>query len=171
MSRRAALVAGVQAVRGQLERTQSLLEKAREAAESAQSRLRRIRVQDGLTELPSRGRFEAMLQQALKAPRRAGTSVAVYLLDLDRFTAINDAVGRAAGNEILRQAAERLQSALRSEEITTVGPGVASAALGRLSGDEFTVFLTHVAGRPAAAHAALGLLKCWAEPFAVVGHR
>ncbi len=171
VSRRAALVAGVREVQGQLARTQSLLEKAREATEAAQSRLRRVRVKDGLTELASRGRFEAMLQQALKAPRRAGTSVAVYLLDLDRFTAINDAVGRAAGDEILRLSAERLQAALRREEITSVGPGVASAALGRLSGDEFTVFLTHVACRPAATRAARGLQKCWSEPFAVVGQQ
>ena len=66
--------------------------------------------------------------------------------------------------------AARLQTLLRRDEmVTSAGPGMVSAALGRLSGDEFTVLLTHVAGRSAAARAALGLQKCWSQPFTVAG--
>ena len=170
VSRRAAMLASLHTVRDELDRTQSLLEEARGAAAAAQQRLRQIRVQDGLTELASRGSFEAMLEQALKAPHRSGSSVVVYFLDLDRFTAINDAVGRAAGNEILRQVAQRLQSVLQSPDLLRgAGPGMVSAAVSRLSGDEFTVLLTHVTGRPAAARAALRLQDCWSRPFAVTG--
>lgn len=170
VSRRAAMLASLHSVQDELDRTQSLLEEARQAATAAQQRLRQIQVQDGLTELASRRRFETMLEQALKAPSRSGSRVAVYFLDLDRFTALNDAVGREAGNEVLRQVAQRLQSILHGRELLRgAGPGVVSAAVSRLSGDEFTVLLTHVTGRPSAARAALRLQDCWSRPFAVAG--
>jgi diguanylate cyclase (GGDEF)-like protein len=111
---------------------------------------------DPLTELPNRNRFVDELQQALSTTAR-GDSVAVLLMDLDNFKDLNDTLGHAAGDQLLRQLAGHLQQRLGPDE-----------QLARLGGDEFALFLPHC--QPGSAiHAAHRLHTALIEPFAVRG--
>src|SRR5438477_1317609 len=81
---------------------------------------------DELTELPNRTRFRQEVERAIRAP--AGHDTAVVLLDLDRFKQINDTLGHACGDKVLRAVAGRLAT-LEGAEF----------ALARLGGDEFGI--------------------------------
>jgi diguanylate cyclase (GGDEF)-like protein len=85
---------------------------------------RRQALTDELTGLPNRRAFLERLDQQASA----GAPFVLALLDLDRFKQVNDRLGHAAGDELLRQVSRRLASALRPEDM-----------LGRLGGDEFAV--------------------------------
>ena len=89
---------------------------------------------DPLTQLPNRMLMLDRCAQAIAAARRHGGRLALLFLDLDHFKRINDDHGHAAGDEVLRQVAERLRGAVR--DIDTVS---------RHGGDEFLVLLSEVA--------------------------
>ncbi len=108
---------------------------------------------DALTGLPNRVLFLERLQAAL-AGTAAGEHVAVLFCDLDGFKEVNDTLGHAAGDELLRQVADRLRA--------TVRPG---DTVGRLSGDEFAVILPGVTGDDDAAALADRVLGCFDEAF------
>ncbi len=103
---------------------------------------------DPLTGLPNRARFMEHLHEALINADRDNTRVAVLLLDLDRFKAINDHLGHHAGDELLRLVAQRLQRCVR--ETDTVA---------RLGGDEFVVILTRLKSLAAAELIAENILR------------
>lgn len=86
---------------------------------------------DTLTGLPNRMMFYDTLEHEMAAMRRAGKQLAVFFIDLDRFKEINDSLGHAVGDEVLRTAARRLKSMVR--EVDTVA---------RLGGDEFMLLLS-----------------------------
>jgi diguanylate cyclase (GGDEF)-like protein/PAS domain S-box-containing protein len=98
---------------------------------------------DPLTGLPNRAHVLEHLHLELRRARRSGTSVAVVMLDLDGFKAVNDRFGHAAGDTALTWAARRLRSAVRAGDL-----------VGRLGGDEFLVVL---AGLPSTDGAAAGV--------------
>lgn len=93
-----------------------------------QERLRHRALHDALTGLPNRVLFEERLAQLLAASERAGEPCAVLFLDLDGFKAINDRLGHAVGDEVLRVVAERLRATCRAGETVS-----------RLGGDEFVI--------------------------------
>jgi diguanylate cyclase len=108
---------------------------------------------DELTGLPNRAMFFDRVEHALDLHARDSRPVAVLLIDVDEFKAVNDVIGHASGDDLLVRAARRLAGALR--------PG---DTLARLSGDEFAVLL-EAAGDPAIV--ATRLLGALAAPFLV----
>jgi diguanylate cyclase (GGDEF)-like protein/PAS domain S-box-containing protein len=89
---------------------------------------------DSITGLPNRGLFEEHLELALSRARRGHSSVAVLFVDLDRFHLVNESFGRAAGDELLRQAASRLREVARTMDLVA-----------RHGADEFLVLLPDIA--------------------------
>lgn len=123
-----------------------------------ESQIHRLAGQDELSGLPNRRTFDLRLDQELAQIGRSKSALAVLLLDLDRFKAVNDTYGHNAGDELIRQVAGRLTTILR------LGDTVA-----RLGGDEFGIIQTHMA-RPNAS-AALGqrILDALTAPFEIGG--
>ena len=94
---------------------------------------------DALTGLPNRSLFLGRLAQMLDSAERGGGMLSVLLVDLDRFKAINDALGHRAGDRLLTESARRLQAECRATDMVA-----------RLGGDEFIVLLDGI-GDPARA--------------------
>jgi diguanylate cyclase (GGDEF)-like protein len=96
---------------------------------------------DALTGLPNRMYFKDQLARRLAHAQREPHPFALLFIDLDRFKNVNDARGHAAGDEVLRQTAERLRRCVRETDTVT-----------RLGGDEFTIILSQIrsAARPEA---------------------
>jgi diguanylate cyclase (GGDEF)-like protein/PAS domain S-box-containing protein len=90
---------------------------------------------DMLTKLPNRYLFKDRLRRALRRAKREDTSVGLLFLDLDEFKKINDTLGHAAGDEALRDAANRINRTLRDADTAA-----------RLGGDEFAVILPEIEG-------------------------
>jgi diguanylate cyclase (GGDEF)-like protein len=137
---------------GVADQAATALEKARLLAT-----VRHQALHDALTGLPNRVLFLERLEQAIGAVE-AGTHLAVLFCDLDRFKQVNDSLGHAAGDELLRQVAARVRS--------TVRPG---DTVGRLSGDEFAVILPGLTEVEDAARLAGRITDCFAEPFRLDG--
>jgi diguanylate cyclase (GGDEF)-like protein/PAS domain S-box-containing protein len=96
----------------------------------AEEQLRQAAVHDALTGLPNRNSLAARLEHAIMRVNRSGDRLALLFIDLDRFKKVNDTLGHAAGDEVLRQSAARIRASVR--EVDTVA---------RLGGDEFVVLL------------------------------
>jgi diguanylate cyclase (GGDEF)-like protein len=113
---------------------------------------------DALTDLPNRTLFHDRVGQALTSARREHIPVAVMIMDLDRFKEVNDTLGHASGDELLKQAGVRLRAALRESD-----------TVARLGGDEFGVLLPKVVDSAAAVSVARKLRKALEEPFTIHG--
>ncbi len=115
---------------------------------------------DGLTGLPNRMAFMDRVEQAIKRARRnLETGFAVLFIDLDRFKAVNDSLGHAAGDRLLTQVAPRLSRCLRS--VDTVA---------RLGGDEFVILLDEINDVHGAQEVVERLLADLAHPFELDGN-
>jgi diguanylate cyclase (GGDEF)-like protein len=108
---------------------------------------------DILTELPNRALFKERLELAMIQARRSEQTVAVMIVDLDRFKWINDNLGLLAGDEVLRIAALRIKSCLRSGDV-----------LARLAGDEFTILLANANSPATVAEVAGCIQRTMGEP-------
>jgi diguanylate cyclase (GGDEF)-like protein len=110
---------------------------------------------DQLTGLPNRGLLERRFAQALDehAHDRHATALTVAWLDLDNFKRINDSLGHAVGDALLREVANRLRAGLRDED-----------TLSRQSGDDFLILLPGV-GKEQAVHVANELLTALQQPI------
>ena len=127
-------------------------------AESRRELERQSRV-DALTNLPNRRHFDERLDLALKRVQRHGTPIALLCLDLDRFKAINDGYGHAAGDAVLQAFARRLCDCVRETDLVA-----------RLGGDEFTILLEDVP-RGGAEAVARKVIAAMAVPVDAAGQR
>ncbi len=109
---------------------------------------------DSLTGLPNRMLFHQRLEHALTIAERPGRSLEVLFLDLDRFKHINDTLGHAAGDLVLREAASRLQATLRESD-----------TVARLGGDEFVVLVENVDEPHRGGTIAEKILAAFGPPF------
>ena len=142
--------------------------KAADALEEARAQLQHIAFHDPLTGLPNRVSFQERLDDALARCGDNQCATAVMFIDLDNFKLINDSFGHAAGDELLRAVAGRLQRATRHADVVA-----------RQGGDEFLVLLSDIVpsgndddpdyGRKAAAVVARKIRRTLQAPFVVSG--
>ncbi len=109
---------------------------------------------DALTDIPNRVLLLDRLTQAISLARRSDSLVALLFIDFDRFKLVNDLLGHAAGDEILRVIARRLGASLREQD-----------TVGRISGDEFLVVLPNLKRPDEALTVAHKLLTATAQPI------
>ncbi|WP_075791599.1 putative bifunctional diguanylate cyclase/phosphodiesterase [Massilia putida] len=122
----------------------------------AEERLEQLATRDDLTGLPNRAWLNDHLK-AMLAQARSQAATTVMFIDLNRFKEVNDSLGHAAGDVLLQQVGQRLQSCMRPGDVVA-----------RLGGDEFVV-AAHCTGRAAAAGIAQRLLKTLTVPFYIDG--
>ena len=123
-----------------------------------EERLARMAHYDPLTELPNRVLIRQRLAHAINLAQRHHTQVGVVFIDLDNFKTVNDGLGHAAGDSLLKQVAQRLRQRVREED-----------TLGRLAGDEFVLVLEHLRHPQQAAHVATAILETLNQPFTLDG--
>ena len=119
----------------------------------AEEELRFLAHHDPLTGLANRALFNDRLDAALRAAQRHDSSLALLFLDINDFKGINDVHGHAAGDQVLRMIARRLQGCVR--ETDTVA---------RMGGDEFTVLLTDIQSQGDVCEKVAQILAVMAEP-------
>ena len=120
--------------------------------------LQSVAQSDPLTGLANRLLFQDRLRQALARARRAGSSVALLYLDLDRFKEVNDTLGHAAGDLLLKDFAARLRAGVRATD-----------TVARFGGDEFVILLEDVKERGQATRVAEKIVAEARQPLLVEG--
>lgn len=123
-----------------------------------EERLEYLAHHDALTQLPNRVLFELELSKALIRAKRHGDKVGLMFIDLDNFKFINDTLGHAVGDELLRTVAVRLKGCLRECDL-----------VGRQGGDEFTVMLDGINEARDAATVADKFVEVLSTPFVLAG--
>ncbi len=117
---------------------------------------------DLLTGLANRALLQDRLKHALARAEytgEGGTPVALMFLDLDRFKAVNDSLGHAGGDEVLKGVARRIEGCLRGSD-----------TVARLGGDEFAIILEDLSDAQDAVPVAQEILRSLSEPFVLDGH-
>lgn len=110
---------------------------------------------DPLTGLANRSLFTHQVEQGMALCRRQGESMAVLFMDLDGFKAVNDSLGHATGDDLLRSVADRLRHGVRESDVVA-----------RFGGDEFAVLLMHV-DPESAQQCAQKLIAAVSAPYAL----
>jgi diguanylate cyclase (GGDEF)-like protein/PAS domain S-box-containing protein len=135
-----------------------------------QEQLRASLRTDTLTGLPNRSVVLARVQRAIEhATAHPGNGFAVLFMDFDRFKQINDTLGHAAGDELLRLIARRIEETLRPGDAVARVPSQWQTAA-RIGGDEFVVVLERVHDAADARAVAERLREVLAQPFELAGH-
>lgn len=125
----------------------------------AEDAIRRLAYYDALTGLPNRASFTDCLTLAVAQARRKRQALTVMFLDVDSFKLVNDTVGHAMGDELLRVAAKRLTGLMREGD-----------TVARVGGDEFTLLLPDGAGVAEATGIAERILEALRRPWQLDGH-
>lgn len=127
---------------------------------AAHAQIHHMAHHDALTGLPNRTLFHERLKQALLRGEDSGKLTAALCLDLDNFKNINDTLGHAFGDKLLRALGKRLRRELREHD-----------TLARLGGDEFAVVLSGLETCDAARITAQRLIEAICPPFHIEGHQ
>ncbi|WP_338758678.1 EAL domain-containing protein [Massilia sp. METH4] len=125
----------------------------------AEERIHHLAYYDALTGLPNRTLLTKLVDQALCAAQRNKSHGCVLFIDLNRFKLINDTLGRHAGDQLLREVAQRFRMALREQDVVA-----------RLNGDEFAVGLFDISQHYEAGMVAQKLMAALSQPFSIDGH-
>jgi diguanylate cyclase (GGDEF)-like protein/PAS domain S-box-containing protein len=134
-----------------------------------EARLSHMAQFDALTALPNRAMFMERLNNAVLRVRSGEQKLyAVLFLDFDHFKLINDTLGHDAGDELLRQVAARLKSALRGSDAG--GEEITANLVARFGGDEFLVLLNNLSIPLDASRIAERLLNTMAPPYDIFGN-
>ena len=141
-------------------RLSGMADHAATAVENASllERMRHEALHDMLTGLPNRALVEDRAVQALALAARSGRSVGLLFVDLDRFKTVDDTLGHAAGDELIRQVALRMRACARAAD-----------TLARVGGDEFVVVLPEIRGVDEVVPIAERMIHEVAKPFVVAG--
>ncbi|MCR9144729.1 MAG: EAL domain-containing protein [bacterium] len=121
-----------------------------------EERLSYMATHDTLTDLPNRFLFRETLQQSLKKARRNKAIIGVCFINLNRFKAVNEALGHQTGDEVLRQVGRRLRQIVRSEDMVA-----------RAGGDEFVLILEDLSSSERAVVAINRIMDTLREPIRV----
>lgn len=113
---------------------------------------------DVLTGLPNRAYLSELLVQSLEFSRSEHIPLAVCMLDLDGFKAVNDGYGHASGDLLLVEVASRLRDIIRGEDVVA-----------RLAGDEFVLILRYVRDTDELNRALRRILSAISEPYSILG--
>ncbi len=131
-------------------------ERLLEEVRQSQTRLSHLANHDPLTGLPNRKLFYEVLERSVDQAAERDGALAVLFVDLDRFKNINDSLGHAVGDELLRAVAGRLRHNLRQNDV-----------LARLGGDEFVILMDPVREKATPATLGQGLLTALGQPFMI----
>ncbi len=113
---------------------------------------------DALTGLPNRRLLEDRANQALVQASRSGETLCMFFVDLDHFKEVNDVLGHASGDELIREVAARLTRAVRQQD-----------TVARLGGDEFAILLPGLSDNDAIEALAHRMLTSLSKPFMLYG--
>ncbi|MFL0356382.1 putative bifunctional diguanylate cyclase/phosphodiesterase [Erythrobacter sp. GH1-10] len=116
----------------------------------------RLAKYDSLTGLSNRHRMAHQIESTLTAFKSAKRNCAILMLDLDKFKQVNDTLGHAAGDELLKQVAERLKRSIERE-----------CEIGRLGGDEFQVMIPDVDDRGVLGDIAMKIITMLKQPYSL----
>jgi PAS domain S-box-containing protein len=158
-------------------RTPSFIVLSRDITErkEAEARIARLAFFDSLTGLANRRSFIGRVDSEIRRAAQDGKGLAILFMDLDGFKNINDSLGHAAGDQILKLAAERLREGLRPSDLLSrpqpQHPDDTSerADLARLGGDEFTALILDVERPEHAVAVASRIGQLMRRPFALDG--
>jgi diguanylate cyclase (GGDEF)-like protein len=122
----------------------------------AEERIQRVAHHDDLTGLPNKLLFNDRLNQAIRLARRDSGRFALLYLDLDKFKPVNDTLGHAAGDELLKAVGARIRHQVRESD-----------TVARVGGDEFTVILPDITRREEAETVARKIIAALVAPFQI----
>jgi diguanylate cyclase (GGDEF)-like protein len=145
-------------LRRQVETLEQVVTVRTQGLEAANRQLRHLATHDALTGLPNRVLMDDRLSQAIVHADAHNEKFAALLMDLDRFKVVNDSLGHRAGDELLKEVANRLKGVIRN--IDTVA---------RLGGDEFVLIVSPTAGTEQAELVANRIISSMAVPVRVAG--
>jgi len=126
----------------------------------AAARIEHMALHDSLTGLPNRLLLQERARQTLARARRQSGHFALVLIDLDHFKQVNDTLGHAIGDELLRVVAQRLTNAVRDTDTVV-----------RMGGDEFALLLPDIAHPEQACEVAQKARAAMSQPLSIEGHR
>ncbi len=127
---------------------------------SQEQSIARLALHDALTRLPNRLFFRDTVEQVIGTAWQAGCIYAMLACDLDRFKAVNDTLGHAAGDELLCIVAARLLAVVRGDD-----------TVARVGGDEFLILLDGLAAEDDAVAAAQRIIAAVAQPIVIGGRQ
>jgi len=124
----------------------------------SQARIHHLAYFDSLTELPNRALLADRLNQTMAEADRNNHPFSLMMLDLDRFKEINDSYGHTVGDQLLCEAARRLETRIRRYD-----------TIARLGGDEFAILLSEIHHPQNASNVGQKIIEAMAEPFYIAG--
>jgi len=135
-----------------------------------EEKIRQLAYYDTLTGLPNRTLFQDNFANATSLATRTKTQIGILFIDLDRFKIINDTLGHAVGDKVLKIVAERLNAGIRKYDyITRELMENIDAEIARFAGDEFIILLKNVRDHFGAAKVAQRIQDSLTEPYTIDG--